>query len=230
MAEWISVPEAAGELGLSPARVRLLATTGDLPAEKIGGRWLVDRRGVERRRRRGAVGGRRFAPRNAWGILGLASGEQLAGFDPVVRSRLRRALMLEGLEALAPRLEHRAAVHRFSAHPGEIPHILGEPGFVAAGISAAGAVGLDLVSGREADGYIRASSLDAFVAEHALSPAGSEGGNVTLRVVADDIWEIFLDDLSHAPEAAVALDLSEDADPRSSAAGKDLLGRLDRVR
>jgi hypothetical protein len=224
-----SIPEAAEALELSPARVRLLAANGDLPAEKIGGRWLVERGGVERRRRRGSAGGRRFAPRNAWAVLGLASGEEVADLDPVVRSRLRRALSLEGLLALAPRLERRAAPLRYSAHPGEIAHLLADRRLVAAGISAAGAIGLDLVSGREADGYIRASALDEFVDRHALSSAGAGEGNVTLRVVADDVWEVFLDDLPHAPEAAVALDLAEDPDPRSQAAGKDLLSRLDRA-
>jgi hypothetical protein len=230
LADLISVPDAARALELSSARVRLLAANGDLPAEKIGGRWLVERAGVERRRRRGAAGGRRFAPHNAWAVLGLASGEEPPGLDPAVRSRLRRALSLEGLGTLAPRLERRARLFRFSAHPGEIGRVLVDDRLVHAGISAAGAVGLELVSGREADGYIRASNLDRFVADHALVPTGSSGGNVVLRVVADDIWEVFLDDLPHAPEAAVALDLAEDADPRSRAAGEDLLARLDRAR
>jgi excisionase family DNA binding protein len=227
LAELISVPDAARALELSSARVRMLAANGDLPAEKVGGRWLVERAGVERRRRRGAPGGRRFAPHNAWAVLGLASGEEPLGLDPVVRSRLRRALSLEGLGALAPRLERRAVVSRFSAHPGEISRVLADDRLVHAGISAAGAIGLELVSGREADGYIRTSDLAPFAADHALVPAGSTGGNVVLRAVADDIWEVFLDDLQHAPKAAVALDLAEDADPRSRAAGEALLAQLD---
>ena len=229
MSELISVPEAAAALELSPARVRLLAADGDLPASKIGGRWLVERNGVEHRRRRGSAGGRRFSPFNAWAVLGLASGEEVGGIDSIVRSRVRRGRSLEGLGALAPRLERRAEVHRYSGHPGEIGHVLADRRFVAAGISAAGAIGLDLVPGREADGYVRASALDEFVGEHALSPAVGSRPNVTLRVVGDDVWKAFLDGLPHAPRAAVALDLAEDADPRSRAAGMDLLGRLDRM-
>lgn len=230
MTELISVPDAAKALELSSARVRLLAANGDLPAEKIGGRWLVERAGIERRRRRGAAGGRRFAPQNAWAILRLASGEEPMGLDPVVRSRLRRALLVDGLRALAPRLERRASMSRYASHPGEISHVLADDRLVRAGISAAGSIGLDLVSGREADGYVRASALDAFVHDHAMSPAATGEGNVILRVVPDDIWEVFLDDLSHAPEAAVALDLTEDADPRLQSAGADLLWHLDRSR
>jgi hypothetical protein len=230
MSELISVPEAAAALELSPARVRLLAADGDLPASKIGGRWLVERSGVEHRRRRGSAGGRRFSPFNAWAVVGLASGEEVAGIGSTVRSRLRRGLSLEGLGVLAPRLERRADVRRYSGHPGEIAHVIADQRLLAAGISAAGAIGLDLVSGREADGYIRVSALDNFVEEHALSPASAGIGNVALRVVPDEVWEVFLDGLQHAPPAAVALDLAEDADPRSRAAGTDLLGRLDSAR
>jgi hypothetical protein len=161
--------------------------------------------------------------------LGLASGGEVADIEPVVRSRLRRALSLEGLGALAPRLERRAAMSRYSAHRGEIAHVLADDRLVATGISAVGAVGLDLVSGGEVDGYIRASVSDDFVEEHALSRAGEGEENVTLRVVPDEAWADFLDGEPYAPKAAVALDLVEDADPRSRAAGRDLIRRLDRA-
>src|ERR1700748_384965 len=122
----VSVPDAAVALGLSSARLRLLAANGGLPAQKIGGRWLIERVGVEKRRSRGSAGGRPFAPRNAWAVLNLASGEEVDQIDSVTRSRLLRLLSFEGLSSLAPRLERRAQVHRFSGHPGEIPHVLAD--------------------------------------------------------------------------------------------------------
>jgi Helix-turn-helix domain len=229
IAPLISVPDAADALGLSPARVRLLAANGGLPAQKIGGRWLVERGGVEKRRSRGSAGGRPFAPRNAWAVLGLASGDEVA-VDPVVRSRLRRALALEGLGSLALRLEHRAEVRRYSGHPGEISHVLADKRLVASGVSAAQEVGLDVMSGREADGYVSGSDLNGFVEEHALFPVAAGDANVVLRVVPDDVWVEFLKGRPHAPEAAIALDLAEDFDPRSRAAGEKLIHRLDSVR
>jgi excisionase family DNA binding protein len=230
IAPLISVPEAADALGLSAARVRLLAANGGLGAQKIGGRWLVERGGVEKRRSRGSAGGRPFAPRNAWAVLGLASGDEVDGVGPVVRSRLRRTLASEGLGDLALRLGHRAEVHRYSAHPGEISYLLADRRLVVSGISAARAVGLDVLAGNEADGYVRNSDLDGFVGEHALLPAAALDANVVLRVVPDDVWAEFLKGRPHAPEAAVALDLAEDVDSRSRAAGKDLLRRLDGAR
>jgi hypothetical protein len=228
MAQFVSVPDAAASLHLSSARVRLLAANGDIPAEKVGGRWLVERSGVEHRRNRGSAGGRRFAPDNAWAILALASGGEVPQLSPGASSRLRRALSLERLDSLAPRLERRAEVRLYSAHPGEVAHILADSRLVASGASAAGAMGLDLLSGREADGYICDSALDDFVEVHALSPASAGAKNVTLRVVSDLIWVDFLEGLEHAPEAAVGLDLAEEADPRSRAAGEALLARLGR--
>jgi hypothetical protein len=226
MIDPISVSEAADALELSPARVRVMAARGQLSASKIADRWLVERRSVEDRKRSGALGGRRFAPRNAWALLVLASGEEVEGVDPSVRSRLKRALAEEGVKALAPRLSHRARVSIYKAHPGEIRHMVDDPELVCSGISAAGSLGIGLVSGREADGYLPEARLGRFVKKHALSSAGADG-NVRLRVVPDEAWG-GLEGRSVAPEAAVALDLMEDSDPRSARAGAEVLEELKR--
>lgn len=227
MAAFLSVSDAADALNLSSARIRLLAANGDLPAEKVGGRWLVEKVGVERRRRRGSSGGRPFVPRNAWAVLCLASGEEVDAIDAAARSRLRRALSLEGLDALSLRLGQRADLARYRAHPGEIAHLRADDRLKPSGVSAARLVGLDLLAGREVDGYVRASALDELVEEHALVPAAIGESNAVLRIVPDDIWDLFLAARPHAPEAAIALDLVEGHDSRSQAAGKKLLKRID---
>jgi hypothetical protein len=133
---------------------------------------------------------------------------------------------LEGLEELGPRLARRAETRFFSAHPGEIPHLLENPELIRSGVSAAGVHGLDLVSGQEADGYLRASALREFVSTHVLSPAGPEG-NVRLRLVPSEAWRLLVG-APIAPFAATALDLAEDADPRSARVGRAALRDLDR--
>jgi excisionase family DNA binding protein len=228
MVDPVSIPEAANTLGLSSSRVRALVVRGQLPGAKVGGRWLVERAAVEARRRRKAPGGRPFAPHNAWALLLLASGKDVESIDPVVQSRLRRALALEGLETLGPRLVRRAEVRFFGAHPGEISYLLDDPDLVRSGISAAGTHGFDLVSGQEADGCLRAGALKKFAAAHALSPAGPEG-NVCLRLVPSGAWHSLAGE-QVAPVAAVALDLAEDPDSRSAQAGRAALRDLDRHR
>lgn len=225
MKDPVSIPEAASALGLSAGRVHALVTQGGLPAVKVGGRWLIDRADVERRRRQRPLKGRPFASHNAWALLRLASGENPEEIDPVNRSRLRRALALEGLEELGQRLSRRADSKFFDAHPGEMPYILADQRFVASGISAAAMHGLDLVSGSEADGYVRAGALQSFEGDHALRPS-VERSNVRLRVVPDSAWRLVSEVGGAAPLAAVAIDLAEDPDPRSAAAGRALLKAL----
>jgi hypothetical protein len=226
MVDPISISEAARILELSPARVRAMASGGQLSALKIADRWLVERGAVEQRRRSGGHGGRRFASQNAWVLLTLASDEEVEGVGPSLRSRMRRALALEGLEALAPRLARRARASLYRAHHGEIHHVINDPALMRSGISAAGSHDIGLLSGREADGYLPEAELKRFIKVHALSPAGLDG-NVRLRVVPDEAWAI-LRGRSLAPEAAVALDLMEESDPRSAKAGADVLRKLDR--
>lgn len=203
-----------------------MAAQGQLAASKIGNRWLVERAAVEQRRREGAHEGRRFAPHNAWALLMLASGEDVDGVDPSVRSRLKRALEREGLEGLRPRLGARARPLSFQAHTGEISYLLEDSALVRSGISAASVEDFGLVSGREVDGYLKESRLKKFVAAHALSPVQS-GGNVRLRLVPNDAWR-FLAKRPMAPQAAIALDLAEDPEARSAQAGRRALRKLDR--
>jgi len=226
MVDPISTHEAARVLKVSPTRVRAMASRGQLPAEKIVDRWVVERSAVEQRRRQKTPSGRRFTPRNAWALLMLVSGEDAPNLDPSVRSRLKRALALEGLGDLVPRLKDRADLFIYNAHPGEISYVLEDGALVRSGISAADSVESGLLPGQEADGYLAESLLQSFVTRHALSPAGPEG-NVRVRVVPDDVWSI-LRGRSVAPQAAVALDLADELDPRSQAAGKALLRELSR--
>jgi excisionase family DNA binding protein len=229
MQDPIAVPEAARLLKLSPSRVRLMASKGQLPAAKIGDRWIIERQAVEHRRRQKPPRGRRFTPRNAWAILLLASGEEAPALDPVDRARLKRALKLEGLNGLEPRLGTRAEISTYKAHPGEVPYLLEDEALLLSGISAAESVKAGLVPGREADGYIAQSQLQAFVAEHALLPADA-AGNVRLRVVPVDVWvDLGLGSREVAPPAAVALDLAEERDPRSRAAGRIALRNVQRA-
>jgi len=159
-------------------------------------------------------------------VLFLASGDEPDWLSPKTLWRLRRALRVEGLKALAPRLERRAERRTFRAHPGELPHLLEDPSLARSGISAAGSYGLDLLSGAEADGYLPESCLREFQQAHALEPAGIGVGNVLIRVVPDSAWHL---DPHGAvvPPAAVALDLLGAGDARSQRAGRQLLKRLE---
>ena len=100
MVDPVPISEAARALGLSAARVRAMAANDQLPAVKVGDRWLIERAALERRLRLPAQGGRPFAPHNAWALLLLASGQKVDDIDPSVRSRLRRSLADVGMLSL----------------------------------------------------------------------------------------------------------------------------------
>ena len=67
----IPVADAAAALEVHPSRVRAMIAAGQLEAEKISGRWFVDRKSVENRRSQPSVNGRPFSEANAWALLCL---------------------------------------------------------------------------------------------------------------------------------------------------------------
>lgn len=226
MSDLLSIPEAADELSLHPSRVRALAADGALPAIKIGRHWAIDRAAVARRLRGKHGAGRPFEPHNAWALLLLASGDKPDWLSAKEHWRFRQLLRVDGLSGLASRLERRGRRRELDAHPGELSHVLADRHLIRSGVSAAGSYELDLVSGAEADGYLAASRLNEFEHAHALEPASLGAGNVLVRVVPDSAWH-FSPGQNAAPQAAVALDLVDDVDPRSQRAGRELLKRID---
>lgn len=79
--EYMSVAEAAEELGVSSRRVRSLVESAQLAGRQVGGRWLIEREAVESRKRQQHPSGRPLSPSSAWHILAALSGEDEA-LDP----------------------------------------------------------------------------------------------------------------------------------------------------
>ncbi|MHB8491534.1 MAG: helix-turn-helix domain-containing protein [Solirubrobacteraceae bacterium] len=229
MADLLDVPEAARRMGVDPSRVRALIHAGDLDAQKLGGRWVIEPASIAARRRQVSSNGRPFAPLNAWSLLLLSSGEKLPErLDSVGRWRIRQALANQGLERLRPRLRTRARPQHYWGLPGELRALMQRRDLVASGSSAASFHGLNLLGPDAVDVYLPASELDVIAREHALQPASAGEANVILRAVPDAAW--VLSGRPAAPRAAVALDLAEYPDSRSARAGRDLVVRLDRQR
>lgn len=118
-------------MGLHPAHVRRLVQEGEIPAQKIDGRWLVSESALRQRDRLRPSAGRPLSPNMAWAFLvlvgaGLSAGED-AGAGAAVpelpdrraRHRLRR-LLADGPppERWAAWLRRRAKPERVWVHPG----------------------------------------------------------------------------------------------------------------
>jgi excisionase family DNA binding protein len=216
--------DAAAELGVSVRRVYDLIASGRLRADRIGHRLLLDRAAVAAWDRARSPGGQPFSPRRAWGILALADEEPVPWLDPVSRSKLRSIVRDRSLRELRSRLERRAEKHALRAHPSDLRQLSGEPAVMRSGVSAAHDVGAQLIASDVLDAYVPAREFDRLVRRYRLRP--SRDPNVILRRLPDVAfgWE----SRGVAPASAVAVDLAEDSDPRSSEAAERLLRRYDR--
>jgi len=68
----LGVDDAAEELAVSPRRVRQLLASGQLPEQRVGRSWAIDRADIRQLRRSGA--GRPWSAASAWAALHLAAG------------------------------------------------------------------------------------------------------------------------------------------------------------
>jgi excisionase family DNA binding protein len=217
MAEFIPAVEAAAELDVDPRRIRAMIQEGQLEAEKVGGRWLVKRLSLERCKGLRPGQGRPFNARNAWALLLLAAREEPDWVSPQQRSRLRSYLRRGDLADLLPELRRRAAIHRFRAHPSDLPRLAQERRVVRSGASAAGEYGIDLHAPGVLEAYVPSNRLSKLSAKYRLSP--SDNPNVILRAV-EGMWPF--ENASIAPPTVVAADLLEADDARSRRAAQQL--------
>ena len=125
----LSVPEAARALGVHPSRVRQRIEDGSLPAERIGGRWIIDSRDLARldpERPGGPSRGRPPSAKSAWlGLLAAAADPRVVNDAAWVNAsapersrslqRARKILADASPHAAANSLSARAPSDRHSA-------------------------------------------------------------------------------------------------------------------
>lgn len=217
----IPVSEAADILDVHPSRIRAMVKAGQLDAEKLAGRWFVNRSSLERRCSVDSPDGRPFSPINAWALLSLAEGRRADWVDKSSQSRLRGHLRRRPWEELVPRLRSRASSVRLRAHPSALDRLVQESGVILAGISAAGRYGIEIQPSDELEAYVYEARADELIQRYRMEP--SERPNVVFHVVPDDVpsdWQ------ECVGGAVSAIDLIESLDPRSRRAGKEYLNDI----
>jgi excisionase family DNA binding protein len=220
--QYISSSEAARRLGVTPRRVYMLVAANRLRAERIGGRLLIDGKDVDARLSMPSRVGRPFSARRAWGLILLASGENPPGLDQSTKSKLRRVLREHDLWSIRSRLAGRAERKGFRAHSSDLSRLDAEPDIVASGARHAAEVGLGLVAAdAPVEAYVDHRGADRLVEKYRLTTSARP--NVILRVVPDKVRPWL--DARIAPRLAMALDLAEDADPRSQDVAREALAR-----
>lgn len=218
--EFLEARAAAERLGVSERRVRALARSGQLRAQKVGGRWLVDPDAAARRlRSRDARGGRPVSVANAWAALFLASGEQPAWLSDGIARRVRRRLLQRPLQEELPRLGQRAKVRYFLGSQAALDEVRRHRRFVASGVSAANEYGADIVAPGVVEGYLPKEEVDRLAHLFALREVEELRANIILH--AAEHWPF--DDRRIAPRAVVAADLALSVSDRTRMAGERLL-------
>ncbi|MBA3777786.1 MAG: helix-turn-helix domain-containing protein [Chloroflexi bacterium] len=206
-------------LGLSAQRVRALLAEGELPGQKVAGRWFVDRSALQRRLRNPKLSGRPYSPAHAWALIALAEGENPKWLDASNRSRLRRLLREQDLQEILPSLARRGRRLQLRAHASDLPRIEAEPDVVRSGVSAASEHRLEILAPGVLEAYVPARRLPQLERRFRLKP--SADANVILHVV-DGPWP-FSPEQRLAPRLAAVLDLFDHDDERTRRAAQRAL-------
>jgi len=218
----VPAADAAARLGINQSRIRALASSGQLPAEKLANRWLVDAGALDRRIANNPSGGRPFEPRKAWALLFLLSGEDAPWLSVVERSKLRAIVRDRKFEDFRSRLRRRAEARFFAGGDRAKDDLIRVADFVRSGVSAAEHYSLSLRSSRVIDGYLPRRSGERAIYRSALREVDERAADVVLRLA--DFWP--LDGQAIAPAAAVAADLLDSTDERTARAGREMARRL----
>ncbi|MHB1090531.1 MAG: helix-turn-helix domain-containing protein [Ilumatobacteraceae bacterium] len=214
----ISVSQAAPLLGISERRVRQLLARGEMKGQRVGWSWIIDRKVIERARRRPEVG-RRWSPEAAWALLQIAAGEH-PKVSVVEASRAKHRLAEHDLDVLVMKLASRGEIRRFYGHKSVLEPLAREDMVVRSGVSAAGEHNADIIALDFVEAYVPKGRLEKLVKKYALE-SSPERPNILIRVVDDKVWP-FPKNAKVAPRVVVAVDLLDADDERSRRAGVGL--------
>jgi len=222
----ITSRQAAEQLGVTQQRIQTLFSAGDLRGRKVAGRLVIDTTDVQARLLRRPGAGRPQAARVAWATLWELSGERAHWLSASERSRLRTTIRRLNIEDIALRVRRRATLSQYRILPTYLERLAADTALVAGGVSAASAVGADIVAIGFAEVYADTPTHDRVVTQYALANASDDAeANVNLRVVEDDLT-FLLEGRTHMPAAVAAADLMESPESRTRRAGTQLLTDL----
>lgn len=224
----LSIEEAAKRMGLHPAHVRRLVREGEIPAHKVGARWLVSESALRQRDRLQPSVGRPLSANMAWALLelagaGLRAEQDAVGGIPViheqadrrVRHRLRRLLAdAPPSDRWAAWLRRRARPERVWVHPGVVERLASDsrlhPGAEAA--AAATELGVGAGAGAERVFYLNQSDLEGVLREYRGRP--DPAGQLLFMVIPDDVADHLRPGPGEVAPAVGLVDLLGSSDAR----------------
>jgi len=230
----ISVPEAAARLGVVAQRVRQRIQDGSLPAERVGGQWIIDEKDLDRISDFNAPG-RPLSERSAWALVAAVEDNTVllhslsAPDRSRARARLRRLAAThlddprESLRLLSVFMRNRAARRCCLIAQRDLKDLRNDQRLRISGLSHPES---GLASGDVVEGYLSVDDLDDVIQDYLLRDVDRDRANVFLHVVSSAIDQS-LPLLGHAWDSMLlAADLSEHEGPRERHRAMELLDDL----
>lgn len=221
----LSVPELAKRLHVNESRARLLVQSGRIPAQRVGGRWVIEEADAAQYRS-GAPAGRPLSERSAWQLAlnagsDAARGPSESDLSPVERHRLKQRLgrlreSPDPLPLVCSLLAKRAEKVELSCSPADLGELREDPRLRLSGVShkASG-----LLSNSEVEAYVNRKDYAALIRNWFLvKPRVGQRPNVILHV-ANDVPE-------QLPPLLIAADLAERRGVREQQAAREILRRI----
>lgn len=231
-AQFLAVPDAARQLGISLDRVRELVHSGQLRAQRPGRELLVDAASVYRRAQivRPAAG-RPLSPRMAWAFLWRLSGVRAPWLAASEHSRLGKYIRRLAVERWPQTLSHRAEVYQARMLHGPLDRLRHDPQAALGGASAAMHYSLDLMGpADDVELYVERERFQELVEAKRIK-LDPQVSNVLIRVPRiPSALALSNEHAGYAPPAAVAADLLDAGDERAVHAARQLLATLDGVK
>lgn len=216
----LSVPDLAKRLGIAESRARLLVSSGRIPGQRVGGRWVVDEFDVANYRKFAA--GRPLTEEGAWQFIrAVQHSPRATEQDAVVRHRLNRRIRkfheaADPVEFVVSLLARRADKVLLAASPDDLSALREEGRLRLSGVSHADS---GLLPALELEAYVARRDLPGLISDWFLLPAKlGTRPNVTIHatnVVPDII-----------PYLALAADLAERPGPREQRVALEIIRRL----
>ncbi|MGH3531206.1 MAG: helix-turn-helix domain-containing protein [Mycobacterium sp.] len=219
----MSGPEVAKHLGVSERRVRAMIAGGQLPAQRMMGRWVIPADAVSAYRSK--IVGRPMAERSAWSVMQhLADEEPKAALPPRLRNRIK-ALGDARLarQRLRSWVSARGKPVRVWAFKPALDRLQEDDRVVVSGDH--------FVPQLEPSGQLRvyanAADVDDLIADYGLRRVnGDRLPNAIVWAVSDlDAVPRNPDNEHAAAEVVAAMDLLDEGDPRAVGIAEGIIER-----
>jgi len=198
----VPVSEGAKRVGCSPAIIRSLIRSGELPATRVGHQWFIEESSLERVSLRDSFSGRTLSQRLAWSLLADLEGRAFSfALHRQEQARLGK-YGAQSHEQLCRRLRGRASFISLSATSSSITRLRSDPRWVIGGSDAVARY-LNIDGLVETSTFYARKSLEEDFLDASLAVPDEFAPNLYLALVDDAYWP-FDSEIDHYVWGSVA--------------------------